>query len=902
MNSRFYPSFQKEQKTGMEKVHKLLPSKDKENNKINVRESMPSNWIYNEKITNQVFDEVTNQQNTIDRSIGNENNPFKKIDESAHKIRSTILNFEMQDQEYLLKLMDIQGSESSVDHLTQEDFLIESKIRLGTMIEEHLNFSERQVKLLDSLLTWFSVSKEKRRNENNNDLTNDPEAQALDIQKLKEMIDLLKNSQLEQGEKASVLHHDIVETLNFKMNEYQKAVSQKDLALSQLSTEINENKKKGRRSIRGQGSKEIVWENELNQSQRKILELQQQIIKLKNALNDFASKSKPLEEAQNILTTLNDQDFNKPYNKTISLEKELEIESMLKSLNDQVKDLKSDNKIQKEQVTKMRQNELVLEKKIALLDRQKKSLEATLINQQKKQEVIEQNYLTQIENINKLKNLITSNNLNSQDSTIEIVNKYETTIQNLKDQFRQQIISLQEQNDLKLKEQIQELSLSIQNGDHAKLFEQTINHYVEENEKLKNECKNQIKDIKNSSTSQVITISKQYEKILNKKQSEIEIIKVNIDNEVKNKIIEVQIDSDEQIKKKILEIKEQSINDLSTLRSNLTAEIEELKLKVKTIKRERDTLKSIIEASDIASTIFNEEEEENEKNTDNYSNDVIFMSLQELKEKEIEQKITQKFNIILKNQKESFINSKNWEINQAKNYYQMLFESNLEKIRSKLVVKIHELYEENPTDQIILEKLLSESLFLIDNENINKFEDRINQPTIPLIEVENKISEMREKIVELTSENEILKNTFKTFNKLDKTQGSAIFNALKEATEIETTKFAQIAEQNNNLQRELKKNSPLKNINKLNWKFVNPSSFSILPKLEKLKFNSNNSIPSQRFSNKNSSREKKIQNLENQICCSHCSHPFNYSNSDVKHKVLLTSILSCPYCTHNVLF
>jgi len=913
MNSRFFPKSQKDVKPGLEKLHRLVPNPEKGKKSNELRESMPNSWFYDEKKTDSLWNDIEQSSNRNENQIMVETNPFRKIDESAHRIRSTILNFELQDQEFLLQLMDLQGESSGVDHLDQESFLLESKLRLSNMIEEHLEFSERQVKLLDSLLIWFAQTKESRRNENG-ELNN--EKQSIDVQSLKELLETIKNSQIEHGEKATLLHQDIVQNLSTRVNEYQKEISQRELTISQMNQEIQENKKKGRRSIRSSLSREINWEGEMVESQRKIIELQQQITKLRSALSEFTSNAPPTDEAKRVISSL---PYNENYiepQRSFTLEQELEIEAKLKTLSEQVKNLKLEGKEQQEQIVKSRQNELLMEKKIALLERQKKALEGSLQAANKKQEQIETSYKQKLSNAQKDTN---SSSAPFNDPSIDLTKKYETMIQELKDQHRAVIQQIQEQNETRLKDQMVELSNSIQNNDHAKLFDQTIAHYNDENERVKREYKDQIKDMKAAASNQIMTISKQYEKILNKKQNEMETMRMNIDNEVKNKVIEIRIELEDQMNQSMLESKEQSFSQLSSLRSEMSGEIQDLKAQLISAKRERDSFRSIIESANLGISLdIDEEEDSNQRQTS--TEDVLFLSLQEIKEKEIEKQVSEKYALMLKSQKESLMESKQWEIEQAKQYYLLQHETSLNEIRSGIASKIHSLYDTIPSDQPILEEFLSQTLFILEKNDISHLEEKFQQPTIPISEVENKVSEMREKIIELMSENEVLKKAFKTIQLADNKSTSAIFNALTQAAHEEAVKIAKVATENNDVPKSKSSSSPnnkmsLKPINLPNLSFHSVISYDIGDSFVVEPVSAPADIQYVKPIVKKSSRhdiarlpakktEENFYDKENgnHTFCSHCAKGFSYNPDFLDKKIIFATITSCPRCNSPVIF
>ncbi|EAX92978.1 hypothetical protein TVAG_042770 [Trichomonas vaginalis G3] len=898
MNSRFLPGRDKEVKQGLDTVRKLVPVENAQENSARIRESIPSNWIYNEKYVNNVWEDLEQYTKKNIQSAYAEQNPFKQIDDSASKIRQIIATFESQDEEFILNFMNILGESDdfSGSSFDSDAIFFEARSRLQDMIDQHVDFTVREGKLLESMVLWYKLQKNMKIDDS--DQFTVDEMKKYDIKRLQDTLDELNRMKEARAEEATSLHHDIVSNLRDKVNEYQTQLTQKELQLSQMQQESSRNLKNKRRSSRTP-TRALQTDDEFQDQQRKILELNSQVSKLKQALMEVSQNAKPVEEAQEILNKIPDPLQSEQPTIDLSVAKELDFENRIKSLNEQLKSVKDDYKNTREQFMKSKQNELLLEKKLDAAERQKKSLESQQNTLQKKLDQLEASFNERLENA---KNTNPKSIKDDDNSASEIIKKYEAKIQAMNETNQSMIKSIEESYNTKLKAQMQTITNALNNGDAKSAFEETTRQLNIQLEKAKVDAEKVVSEMKQKTSEQLMTMSKHYENLLRKKTHDMEAIRNSVDSEIKNRLFEIRLEYDEKTNQKILQEQGKYQTEITELKNGLLKEIDILQNKLTDVTHQKDAYKSILINSDL---LESEEEEDMDEDKTKTDDDVLQNSLLALKEREIEQKVSEKYQILLKTQQELLMDSKKWELEQARIFLENKYDDYLQDFRVKIADAVHKIYDESPHDNVVLEKLLISVLDLVDNDkkfDKPKSEKRPgNEPTIPVHEVERKMNELTQKVVELSSENEILRKFASS-----KSDSKDVMAKIEE----QSKKIGELTKENLDLQKEINVLS-----SKVNAPVVSHAATSReFPKLKVIdketqtldykpnvtiktdKINTNQypslSITTSQLFNLNSNNDDFSMHAE----CLHCHNVFGFEPGDVQHKLAMSSIISCPIC------
>ena len=776
-------------KPNFEKVHKLVKTgKDKENDK-KTKQNMPNNWFYNENAAKQVWDNLESTE-LLFLPSANEQSPFKKIDESADRIRKTISRYEQQDQEMLMNLIDIAGDDTNVDSLDQDNFLTESRTRLISIIAEHIGNSDLQKRTLESLQNWYNDRKSDKENENDSELRQSDETFELeDIVKI--LADITKNKE-DKVESAVSIHENIVQNLLQQVSEIQKQLSMRELLLANAA---NEGQGKGKRSFGRRGIAPINYDSELSIALRKIMELQNQITSLKQALIEYATPSKDGEERPSIAPL-------------ISLEKEIELDQKISVLTDEIKNLKNTNKILQSQLGKSKQNELILENKLQIADKSKKALDANVKSLTSKIEKMERSYEEKLE---AAKAEFVASKDNNSKANIDAVKKYQEQIKELVELQRQQIDKITAENERRFRIKMKELSDAYETGNQSKIVSTTIDQYNVELKKLEEQNEQNLKEQQKFFSKQVMELAADYEKIIKNKDKESEILKKSMEDSNKSLENNSQFNIEENSLKAQLEIQEKSTEELTKVRVDFLKKINKLMNAMHHLAQERDALRNLIENSPVATLIddlnfdFGEEEEE-EDNDD----DILLRSKCLILEKEAENKISSKYLKMLELQKKILNDRKLWELEQSKIYIAQQQDKLLSDFREQTIKRLQKLYQNIPNSKSTLEEALMAII-----KQISKCgrASEIKEAMIPISEVDRRLEDLNTKIIQLETENSIWESSFSKIGKIwEKTEKEDFVQAVKDSVKEQAENLAIVSHDRNVLSRQLSHIKSVKSI------------------------------------------------------------------------------------------
>ncbi|OHT04968.1 hypothetical protein TRFO_27412 [Tritrichomonas foetus] len=798
MNHLFYPSQTRESKSGLEKHRKIKQyDTDKSSDSI-MRNNIPDSWFYNDNAAEKVWKELEEttkeHQKEIEIEVGK--NPFSKIDESAHKIRQMIDNFEIEDQEFLVTLMDLLEDETAVDSLDQSDILIEAKFRLAAMIGDHAGNTDAQSKMLDSLKYWFNRVMEESQANVSNEATHMKEVDNIDVTKLAEMINKSFEIREMSSDQLQTLHRSVVDTLSRQIRDLQRKLHEQDETIDELNKTI-EAQQKGRRSKLNKKKDSVAV---LNSCQRKICEQESKITNLKQSITEISGE---ILSARSTLSQEADEATRSTDDPIRSLQRELEMDGKIRALNETISQLRGDLNETNAQLRKSKQNEIILENKMQSLDRAKKNAEQSLSNTNEKYNLMEKNFKAKIDEMMK------NNNQSAiLDAQADLKAFYDKRIQDIYEANRTAISEATDKVEKRYKKQMSDMYKTIESGDtNAAINELNIQH-IGEVDLIKEECQNEIKTLKAQHGQRLTILTRHYEtkmtQMLNDQKRIQESLKRDVDAHVEEKKIEME----EDFSKRMIEFQDKAATELSTLRQKFEEKIGKLKDNLRTLKNERDVMKEIIDENELNEELP-EEFEQNMLDDDDIADEddnILAESMIQLKEREIEKMLSQKYNSLLKAQRDSLEDSKNWEIEQLKQNMKDEMNKNIIAVRQEMMDKLcqmRDLMSNNPNnfetedfDNLMVSALQSvenhDSEIVAENESLK----------IPLHEVESRMAESNAKLNELTGENEFLRMTLQQLNNGKELKGDNnedLIRAMRSSVADQATKMKDILQEYNDM-------------------------------------------------------------------------------------------------------
>jgi hypothetical protein len=779
MNPRFLPNRERDPHPGLEKHHKLMesPKVPASVDSDRTRESIPTNWFYNERRTKEVWDGLEELPASRGSSSIHEDSPYQRIEEAAARIRNTIAEFELQDQQFLLELMEIIEEESCVESLDCPSLLNEARFQLVAMIEEHVDFAERQSSLLRDLTAWFQEMRQRKFEGAESDFS------PADVVALRALLTKHDESHTASLERAELLHSDVVHDLQGRVTAAQRAIAQKDFEMAQLAASQEAHSQRGRSSRRG-----VNYSDELSKAQRVISELQGRIATMRQALLGVSSVP---ADAADTADTAQILEGASPF--SISIEKEMEFDSRLRALHDQVVELKKDNKFARDQMFKARQNELTMEKKMQGMEKMQKTAEVSLQAANKKFENMTNQYEKQIAD---LKEQLAATRVMSE-SPVEIKLVYEKRLVEQAEQLRKQAIATQDTMEKRFKSQLREIVAACGEGDVTRALDESMRSLNEQVENVRIEEERMRNDIRQRAESQFRDLVAQYETILSQKNSEIERTRNSVESEAAGRVINAQIENEEMLAKKFLEMNEIAAADGAELRRVFADKVDELKQKLMLVSRERDQLKQIIGDSDASN-----EEEEHAHEEEDQKDDALQQSLDVLKARDIENTIAQKYALLMQTQKSLMADATKWEVGQAQSRCRRDFESALNDFRRTVAAKVQKVVGPDdgldPNVRTIFIEILS-ALGIA-----GKVPDALpKSPAIPLDEVDARMSGFQAKVLELAGHSELWRETLANLGSLEGRSSEDIMDALKQAITSYSDMVMTIQKESRDLRRRL---------------------------------------------------------------------------------------------------
>ncbi|OHT08311.1 hypothetical protein TRFO_04926 [Tritrichomonas foetus] len=757
MNPLFLPSPQKS-KPGLNRVKKMvryqskIPDINPCEKTDEMKNNIPDNWFYNKESASKVWDELENvQSNKIEEDTDPEKNPFLKIDQSTTKIRQMCESFEISDQEFLMSLMNILDDDSALDNLDHQNILMEARLQLSSLIENHVGYSNTQSSLLSSLKTWFAGVEQSSKNDFENEIPRLQDAEFYDSTQLAEIINQCFENNENRTDKAALYHQRILDSFTGQIKNLKKEIDTKNIEIEDLKQQLDNYQKSRRRPNGFNKSKQGVKDQAqvLVGAQRKICEQEVEITNLKNALSG--------RKDDDIGTEGYDKEANL---KQIATNQEFEYENRLQLLYDQIALLKNDCASLQNENKKLKIIKIDDDSIINNLNKKNKSLITSMNEFKEKYSNLEQEH-------NNSMNSITENTISQEyeKKLKEKCAKYEQIIISTKENALHNQQKALDTLEKRHRMQINDLFKNIENSDHSTAIQEVLKQQESKINEITDRFNTQISEMKAIHTDKVKTLTRQYEKKLQNEINIQENLKHSIEADIEASLLKQKMELEHETRKIINEIQSQADNDTILLKKRYIEKIDALENANRKLNNDKNSLLKIINNPDSAKLpnaekqilideLMNEEEEEN-------SEECINSETLELKIKEAESRISDKYMIMLDKQKDYFMEANNWELKKLKEEMQRNFDQIMTENRISLIDDLTQIRKKDNINEFTneIDKLLEEmSNGIVNSSNI--IEDVVNRESmIPENEVKEKITELTEESVKLQTENEVLRKS-----------------------------------------------------------------------------------------------------------------------------------------------
>ena len=338
----FNPNREREAKSGLEKHRKLLEYGSSTNspNKIS---NIPNDWFYNEQQAAKNWEDLEHYVPQPREEKNDQHNNFAKIERQSELIRNIIENFEMSDAEFITHIMEIIDSEVEYSDVSEQEFLLDAKVKLSELLNSHQLNGTDQSNLLTSLHNWFKMVKQ--------DLIvledTDAKEQIFDASVLIQIVNDSFENQEKQAEKAMIYHRNIVDQLSSDIRELTKTVNIQKEEIDQLKEAMMKSSRSKKKDSSRSNSRLL----------KKIAEQEYKI----NTLKESISNAKLEAIKSNSNTPTKNLSDNEEEEKIIDEKSEriLVLEQNVKELNAQIKQAQTDNQNLSQQLYKLRSNEIL---------------------------------------------------------------------------------------------------------------------------------------------------------------------------------------------------------------------------------------------------------------------------------------------------------------------------------------------------------------------------------------------------------------------------------------------------------------------------------------------------------------------------------------------------------------
>lgn len=886
MNHRFLPNREKDPKPGITQNRQLVKGSDKKPPEEQNKKNMPSNWIYNDQRTEKMWEDLERYQKK--RQIEKENNPFVKIDQSTSRIKYVIDKYEKEDQELFNKMTEYSFSEQN-DPGDEETMFLDARLKLTGILDDHSENQQKQSALLAGLRYWLDGVKGGDMTKLPDFLKTEESSYNIDIQNVVEALEGISASKTEIGERATETFKAAFSILSRKLEEANQKISQQALEIKELQTPTD--KRAARKSL-SKPLQNTVNIEELVRERNRNAQLESQI----KFLREQQQKLQPQQSA-------NENDLTSP-NET-NLESVVQAELKVNTLEDTVKRLKEETKYLQQQIFKMKQDELANTKKMTSLENHKESLEKSLKNANDKLKLYENSGSVDMIKDDSKKQGVSKADYEKKLNDIKLQHIHE--MEELKEMQSQKILAIMKDCDRKLEDNMRMLTDGLNSTDGGAILKNTVKMYTDQIDELRNTYEKKIEDSTKKGKESFQSIIERYESILKLKDEEMQRNKAEFQRAMQMLEKKNELDTQERINQEILNIRESTTKDFQNMWGELTQKISELKLRLKSVETERDTLRHICEENLIDT---NEEGREEEDDLIESSDAMLNETMQQLKVIELEKKLEEKYTLLMQTQRTILEETKEWEVDAAKKNSSDEISQKVSEVRRRIadMTRRDILAPKGSIDPSVMQHFQNVlRMFEKDNVEINTANKGL---MMPAEEVEFKMNAYREKLLQVLNENEMWKLTFSKLDTItDKTE-MEILEALKKAIAEQSKEFSVLQAENENLRTQLMNltNPPIDGAQQQQQKtsFIPLRQVNLPPsmKTERQYIFQVNPGSIRHFFTKSEKAPSIPDNFSEITChCAECGECFLTKREEVLEFGVAEPFVACPKCrTRNHLF
>jgi hypothetical protein len=750
MNLLFLPSHPKDPKPGLHKNRKIMQYPTEVPLKSQPQ-PVPDDWMYDDEKTARVWSdaepgsaEVEEQLARIDRK-----NPFRCLDESAHRIRRIIEKYEVSDQELLTTLMDLLDDELACDSFDQEGILFEARVRLSQLVDEHAENTEGQDKMLSSLKFWFTnliqsnIAGSDPSMRDMNDVV-----QSFDIARFINQSFDIREMSLDQ---ITSLHRGVVDALTGQIRELKRRNEAQTQQISELQKALDVQIARRRKTSaikRAQQDSEL----QIQAAYRRVAEQGARITTLEQAMGSSQPGEEPAESprdgAQDIMEDIGRQ---------------VDLQAKFQSMTETIAALKADVTEHMLAARKLKQSERILDNRSQALDRGKKLLEQSLAAANERGKLLEAANKKLSEDLQRVR----ENSIG-----MEVVSKvhsdYERLIQELKDDYHDRANQAVEKESQRYRKQLKQMIQALDGGNLQTALGELSQQQAAEMEQMQQNLQEQLKEARASSAHRLTTVIRHYEATIKALHNEQKLLQESVQHEIDTIATNRRLTDQEEFAARLLEIQDKAANDLSETHTKLSRKIEKLRKELLNSQKRCAALTAFAEESGLADDMPGDTETHDvggeEDELDEKTDEVLAHSLMQLKEREVERNVTQKFLAMIKAQREVFESEKAWAFDSIRKSMKNHADISLMDLRSGLIDKLtkaQDVFRKNAgsPDAEKIDELITEAITVIEESRGEVVQIGGSGPVIPLSDLESRFAEVNTRLLDLTGENELLRLT-----------------------------------------------------------------------------------------------------------------------------------------------
>lgn len=911
MNPLFNPNREREAKTGLER-HRKLVEYGKSPTTSQKMANIPNDWFYNEQQASKNWEDLEHYVPRPREEKNDQHNNFAKIERQSELIRQIIDNFEMSDSDFITHIMEIIDSEVEYTDVSEQEFLLDAKVKLTELLNSHSLNGTDQTNLLASLHNWFKMVKQ--------DLIvleeTDAKEGMFDASILAQIVNDSFENQEKQAEKAMIYHRNIVDQLSRDIRELTKTVNIQKEEIDQLKETLNKSSRSRKKSSRGDQTKLL---KKIAEQEYKINSLRES---LSNAKFDLTNKS-----TASGTKTPNNEEEEKLYDE--KSERILILEQTIRDLNVQIKQMNTDNQNLQQQLYRLRTNEISNENKIATLERQRNALDQTIRGMSDKFDNIEAFYKDELNN--QREQLIKE--LSPEAQLRELNMKHQREMAAVKEQLKKQFDSSAEKIEMKYKMQMDQLLKAVDSKDTevaAKIITEVNDQKIQN---MKAEMDNYVLQLKETHSAQITSLTRYYETSLKKVQEEAKLNERKMERAKEIEIDKQKWSIEEENAAKSLKMQ----SDIDESLSNFKKQVQEIRsqydVKLHELQQQNEKLTQIIHENELEEDLLNINQESVTLDF-NKIDSVIDASMKAMRANEIEKGINERLTVLLESQRNQIDLYRKWQEESSIKESFKTCKQEVSDLRANLMLAVADLKQSVDKGEVNSELLEKSMVKFIDI--VKGTDDKVNSAdnkgvVIPMSEVDVRFTQANDQIINLINENKVLTMMLSKLSGDENIQSTkeVIDSLVKSASEIEEKLKNQIKENDKlkkvieELQMSTEKIDVMTDaveakIDAMSQCVIDLITFDQLTTVQGREYNDigiqkdKNVTPLVHGSNKLRPRKaafslspttmicdfhpapKKVHDLE--TVCDHCHHKFDINPAIFNLASTVDPVVECPHC------